>query len=137
VIVSNLDISFDNSLSKLSSSAIDLNMYVAYFLSRYEKPENEHISIGTQCGKKFIGSHDSMIIIPPLPRRLIERCDFQLGSWGIESRVMWEMERFGIKVRNPCHDIKSWHHHASQVRNMKMPEVNRNNKSAIAFPEPL
>ena len=93
VILANLDIYFDESLCLLKSPHIDLDIYSAYFLSRYERPESENVTIGTQCGPKFMGSHDSIAFVPPLPRGLISKCDFELGSWGIESRVLWEMEQ--------------------------------------------
>jgi hypothetical protein len=93
VILANLDIYFDDSLCLLRSADADIGMFTAYFLSRYEKPETENTSIGTQCGPRFIGSHDSIVFIPPLPLPMIEKCNFEIGSWGIESRILWEMEQ--------------------------------------------
>lgn len=92
-ILANSDIYFDDSLGLIHSEDADLNQYLVYILSRYEKPENEHVSIGTQCGSKYIGSGDSFIFLPPLPSEFLKKCDFEIGSWGIESRILWEMEQ--------------------------------------------
>lgn len=82
VLLANLDISFDESLTMLLSQDCDLSRYKAYSLSRHEKPENEHLSIGIQCGPKCMGSADTAAFIPPLPKSLIERTHLHLGSWG-------------------------------------------------------
>jgi len=105
-------------------------------------PENgrvviKHRSIGDQCGTNFIGSHDSIIFIPPLPLGVIPHCQFPVGSWGFENRLMWEFERVGIKARNPCLDIKSWHVHKSLLKTSWMPRVNEKNRSSVAHPQKL
>ncbi|KAJ3290904.1 hypothetical protein HDU79_002859 [Rhizoclosmatium sp. JEL0117] len=153
-ILANQDVYFDESLSLLWSSPYsDLGRFTAYFLSRYEEPDAEDESlIGTQCGPKFIGSHDAFMFQPPLPEPLIRNTAFELGSWGIEARLLWEFEQFGIEGRNPCEDIKIWHVHRGGVKDgvnarknevdnssevKSMPEVNTHGKSSIAFPDKL
>ncbi|KAJ3213750.1 hypothetical protein HK099_007197 [Clydaea vesicula] len=138
VVLHNLDIYFDKTLALIRPPKSDLNYMTSYFLSRYEEEDNEAKSmIGTQCGKSFIGSHDAIVFIPPLPKRLVERCNFELGSWGIENRLLWEFERFGIKGRNPCEDIKIWHSHSSQYKSSWMPQINTDGRSSVAFPDKL
>lgn len=137
-ILSNADIYFDTSLGLLHSSESDLNYLTTYFLSRYELVENEEASlIGTQCGEKFIGSHDAIIFISPLPRKLIQRTRFELGTWGIENRILYEFESMGMKGRNPCKSIKSWHVHVNGSKSSWMPMVNGEGKTAVAFPDTL
>ncbi|KAI8612445.1 hypothetical protein BC830DRAFT_1171054 [Chytriomyces sp. MP71] len=154
-ILANQDIYFDNTLHLIGSSPYsDLGPYTAYFLSRHEEPgpaENAS-SIGTQCGPRFVGSHDAFVFLPPLPGPLVDRCAFEMGSWGIEARLLWEFEQFGILGRNPCHDIKVWHVHMGAYKEdasgrevlqgvegtgRSMPEVNVDGKSSIAFPDTL
>jgi hypothetical protein len=148
VLLSNLDIYFDETLSLLKTSAAsDLYKYTAYFLSRYEEDGHEGDSIGTQCSNEnFIGSHDVFVFSPPIPAALLDNLDLYQGSWGIEARMMFEFEevltliflfKAGIFVRNPCYDIKTWHKHSSGIKNEVMPEVNTNNRSKIAWPENL
>jgi len=98
------------------------------------KPSKHHLS---QCGRHFIGSHDSIIFIPPLPKPLIPLCAIEIGSWGIENRLMWEFEKFGISIRNPCLDIKSWHIHKNRFKSKSMPIVNTENRSSVAHPQKL
>lgn len=131
VLFANSDIEFDDSLENLLFLH-DLNSSTFYSLSRYEKDESA--SIGTQCGEKYLGSHDTFVIIPPVPTVLIRKCNFALGSWGIENRIIYEMKREGITVRNPCLLIHTWHNHKSGVKNEWMPMVNDKNKSEVAFP---
>ncbi|KAI8848927.1 hypothetical protein BC829DRAFT_392945 [Chytridium lagenaria] len=145
-ILANQDIYFDASLSLIHTQHADLSPYVTAFI------------IGTQCGPKFVGSHDAIVFIAPLPEPLIAK-----------------FERFGILGRNPCEDIKIWHVHWAGVKDTEatgddagqtaeklvkvkkskggesrkrtrkskkgqegkprvMPEVNVDGKSSIAFP---
>ncbi|KAJ3143761.1 hypothetical protein HK101_003120 [Irineochytrium annulatum] len=156
-ILINQDIAFDSTLGLLLTSPdSDLSPFTTYFLSRYEVSEAaERTSlIGTQCGPKFVGSADAIAFVPPLPAPLVEECGFELGSWGIEARLLWEFERFGIKGRNPCEDVRTWHLHWAGVKDPEagntgteekqeekrarvMPEVNGDGKSSVAFPDSL
>ena len=131
VILANLDIYFDNSISLLYES--DLNRYTSYFLSR----TNHFNHSETECKYPFMGSMDSYIWIPPLPNKLLDRTDFALGSWGIENRLLFEFEQVGILGRNPCESIKTWHIHSNAYKNGPMPQVNLDKKSSVAFPDTL
>ncbi|KAL3896859.1 MAG: hypothetical protein SGCHY_003804 [Lobulomycetales sp.] len=135
-ILHNLDIFFDDTLHLLHSPDSDLGRFTAYFLSRWEESDDTP-GIGTQCGEKFIGSHDAFVFIPPVPKILAPRTQFEMGSWGMESRLLWEFEQVGIYGRNPCKDIKIWHSHKSQYKSSWMPEVNKEGKSSVAFPDTL
>ncbi|KAI3660776.1 hypothetical protein MP638_001087 [Amoeboaphelidium occidentale] len=145
VMVSNLDIYYDDTLQLLKNNGgngggenIDLSHYVSYFLSRYEPIDNHDQN---QCDRsRFIGSHDTFIVIPPVPAVLLDKLEsdgLYQGSWGIEARLMYEFEQIGIKVRNPCLSVKSWHMHHSGVKNEWMPEVNTENRSRVAWPDYL
>ena len=136
VILSNADIVFDETIGLLLGEKSDLNYITSFFLSRYELPDHLNSSLGTQCSSKFQGSHDSFIFIPPLPQSVIANSNFALGSWGIENRLLYEFEQVGIRGRNPCKSIKSWHIHWSSVKEGWMPTVN-DGKSSVAFPDTL
>ena len=75
VILANLDIYFDETISALYES--DLDWYTTYFLSRTDHFNHSN----TECKYPFMGSMDSFIWIPPLPLPLLSRTDFALGSW--------------------------------------------------------
>jgi len=135
-LVANLDIHYDESLALLRDERIDLDWRHTYFLSRYEHDEADY-AIGTQCGPKYIGSHDTVVFVPPLPATLVDRCDFALGTWGIENRVMWEFYQADVAFRNPCKDIRSWHVHKTQFKGAWMPMVNDEGRSAVAYPATL
>lgn len=137
--LANLDIYFDDTLALLMQPTIDLDSQHAYFLSRYEDiDENHPKGAPDQCNMQFFeGSHDTIVFVAPLPSSVVERCDIQIGSWGIESRIMWEFEQTGISVRNPCLDIRSWHVHHSRFKSSWMPQVNDPKRSSIAHPTRL
>jgi hypothetical protein len=177
--ISNSDIYFDETLHFLQSPLVlhDLiRKKHVYYLSRFEEAIvrvsqeaiSEDIVIhGTQCGPSYQDSHDTFIFSPiqcqpngmcelfaamPL---LSDIAHWELGSWGIENRIIYELARkgihllaaiyqgvhlltcLGILTLNPCLSIRSWHHHASQVKHRKMPRVNMYNLSGIAYPHAL
>ncbi|KAI8801991.1 hypothetical protein BJ742DRAFT_912891 [Cladochytrium replicatum] len=90
---------------------------------------------------QFMGSTDSIIFIPPLPRSLWSKSRvgtaIELGSWGIENRLLHEFERQGLTSRNPCLSIYSWHVHSNGYKTEWMPQVNTGGKSSVAFPDTL
>jgi hypothetical protein len=141
VILANLDIYFDESLEFLRNSQtaeLDLKYkFTAYFLSRFEHPWLDSKKEKDACVYPFMGSADSFIWIPPLPQGLLERVPFELGSWGIENRLLFEFEQAGLVGRNPCESIKSWHVHRGQIKNQWMPQVNTRGRSSVAFPDTL
>ncbi|PJF18103.1 hypothetical protein PSACC_02088 [Paramicrosporidium saccamoebae] len=135
VILANLDIYFDATLRLLKSDQW-LSVSAMYFLSRYES--DERISIGTQCGPAYMGSHDSFVFVPPLPRALVERTNqLALGMPGMENRMIHDFRRAGIRILNPCKSIRSWHSHRSGVRHLVLPLANTNNQSGIVRPSKL
>lgn len=98
VLISNADIFFDDSLHELKTNQRvfrDLVLNRAhYFLSRYERNEEEHV--GTQCSDKYEGSHDTFIYTPGRDyQELVSKVEFELGSWGIENRILFEARSLG------------------------------------------
>ena len=53
------------------------------------------------------GSHDSFIWRAPLPSSLEESTQIDVGAWGYENRFIYELERVGWTVGNPCLSIRS------------------------------
>lgn len=132
VILSNADIYFDGSLRHLRADRW-LSISHMYFLSRYEA--DERIGLGTQCGPKYIGSHDAFIFVPPVPRPLVARSTgLALGTPGIENKMIHDFRAFGIGILNPCLTIRSWHLHQSGVRTLGIPLANTGQQSGIARP---
>lgn len=44
----------------------------------------------------------------PLPRSLVARLDVAVGAWGYENVVIYEFERAGWTVGNPCQSIRAY-----------------------------
>lgn len=135
VILANLDIYYDSTLKLLRQDRW-LSVNNMYFLSRYELDES--VSIGTQCGPQYIGSHDSFVFVPPVPWILIERSmTLALGMPGMENRMIHDFRKAGIRILNPCKSIRSWHSHRSGVKHLILPLANTDNQSGIVRPAKL
>lgn len=134
VIVANLDISFDDTLQELAELTYfppDLTL----FLSRYERPPNEPLGIGSQCGPKYIGSHDVFVFKAPLPPQLVESCrGIPLGILGAENVAMWNFKSAGYTVDNPCDRIHTWHNHRSGKRKPVTYKLNNPIRTAVCYP---
>ncbi|KXS16101.1 hypothetical protein M427DRAFT_300799 [Gonapodya prolifera JEL478] len=144
VALANLDVYFDDSLRLVKSLDADLSFHIAYFLSRRgapgpdgSLPDPDDNECRWTPGVAFRGSHDAIVFVPPLPPSVIATTNIELGSWGIENRILWEFERAGIVGRNPCVDVKLWHVHGSGFKSKEMPVVNTGGKSSVAFPDTM
>lgn len=103
-IISNTDIYFDESLSK-----IDLHDRQCLALSRWDKRKdglrlhNERYSQDTWIFKGKI--------------RNVRFCDFYLGIPGCDNRIAYELNRAGYRLFNPATKIKTIHYHQSDLHN--------------------
>jgi hypothetical protein len=131
-IISNADIYFDDTLSFLQPT-----FKSPIFLSRYEKTLYfGPLYIGNQCElESFIGSHDVFAFKLPFPPFLMEAVDFQLGTPGMEARMIYELDMLGLKVLNPCKSVQTWHvHRQRRFGEYRFPVVNTKNRSMLSFP---
>ena len=51
------------------------------------------------------GSHDSFVWRAPLPDAVVDALAVDVGAWGYENRIIYELERAGWTVGNPCLSI--------------------------------
>lgn len=119
-ILTNLDIFFDYTLISLANQP-QISENTVFYLSRYEI--DPYITkYGSQCSEKtYFGSHDALIFSPPLPEYVIDQYPFELGTWHVETKIIYELLRQNYRVRNICKSIRAWHLHSSQVRHRLMP----------------
>ena len=125
IILSNSDIWFDNTLSKINN--FNMNRTVLA-LSRYEKKKNGKYAI---FHKNTSYTQDCWIFKNPI------NIDFphniQLGRGGCDNRIAWIISKSKINknhpkkikysVLNPAKKIKAYHEHASKIRNWKCGEI--------------
>jgi hypothetical protein len=131
-IISNADIYFDDTLAFLQPT---FNSPI--FLSRYEKTlYYGPLFIGNQCElENFVGSHDVFAFKIPFFSFLMEAVDFQLGTPGMEARMIYELDMLGLKVLNPCKSVQTWHvHRQRRFGEYRFPVVNTKNRSTLSFP---
>lgn len=105
VILSNADIYFDVSLTKLDELDIRRMMIC---LARWDV-----LSDGTSKLYDVNFSQDAWIFVPPIKLR---QCNFTFGVAGCENRVAFEANRAGLKVANYARTIRAHHLHLTPVR---------------------
>ena len=131
-VVHNADIYFDDTILFLQPT------YKApIFLSRHEEVlYHGPLYIGNQCDlENYMGSHDAFAFRLPYPKFLIESVDFHLGTPGMEARMIYELDRMGLKVTNPCKSVTCWHvHQRRRIGEYRFPVVNTLNRSILAVP---
>lgn len=66
--------------------------------------------------KNFNGSHDSFIFKSPINNAFLKHVEHVQHSWGSESVLLHELYEVGIKLYNPCTQIKIIHLHKSNLR---------------------
>jgi hypothetical protein len=136
----NLDVFFDRSLSILQHRPL-LDRKTILYLSRYEV-DPSITTLGLQCSDKFyVGSHDVLIFQPPLSTELSEKFPYEIGTWHIEVKMIYEFQKANFLIRNTCKSIRAWHLHSSQIRHQLMPSKkyieDKNLYEVLKYPEYL
>lgn len=62
------------------------------------------------------GSHDSFIFKSPLNTELLNHIQHLQHYWNSEGVVLYELNKIGAKLYNPCYQIKTVHLHKSDIR---------------------
>lgn len=128
VIISNNDISFDDTLKKLKN--INLNNIVICLGRRDAKNQN-NIEGFTKSGV----SQDSWIFKTPI--KIPTECDFYFGVPGCDNHIAYLLNSIHYKLINIPWDIKAIHHHKSDIRKYVKSQKNFNNKYLKVIPKLL
>jgi hypothetical protein len=111
-ILSNSDIYFDNSLSKINDEIIKDNFFS---LLRYDEDINETKHIFKRNDLPRDDSQDCWIFKSPLNIDL-NNINFSFGTLGCDSILCSQIYNSGIKISNPSFDIISTHIHSTEFR---------------------
>jgi hypothetical protein len=111
-ILSNSDIYFDNSLSKINLKNISNNLFA---LLRYDEDIDGNKKIFTRFNEPRDDSQDSWIFKSPL-KIDYSKIDFSFRTLGCDSLFAKYVYDSGIKISNPCYDIISTHVHNTDFR---------------------
>jgi hypothetical protein len=84
----------------------------------------------------YHGSHDSFIFKSPLLIKNIDNLNFYQNIWGSEAKLLETIYNSGIKILNPCYQIKIVHLHKSQVREKNRRWIMRHTKENKAVHHP-
>ncbi len=104
---------------------------ICYALTRYE------YDLTCRLIDKFMGSHDCFIFKSPLVNFDSNTVNHVQHYWGSENIVIYELEKVGIKIFNPCYQIKIVHLHSSGLREENRPRININGRNGYCFPKIL
>ena len=107
VIISNNDISFDDTLNVLNK--INLNNTVICLGRRSHKKSNK-LEYFTKIGL----SQDSWIFKTPI--RIPNNTNFHFGTSGCDNHIAYLLKSIGYNLINIPYDIKAEHNHSSNIR---------------------
>jgi hypothetical protein len=115
-LLSNTDISFDNSLAllkhyDLSNTVLaltryNIRSYEPFIYNLYNFP-------GVMYNNIASGAQDTWIFTYIKTSNLM---NFQLGIAGCDSLILFCLQSLGVKLLNNCLVIKTYHHHISNIR---------------------
>jgi|694.fasta_scaffold19606_11 hypothetical protein len=109
-ILINSDIFFDETI-KLVQNIKDDEFYA---ITRYELNGNLFWIIQDNISKDFPYSQDCWVWCNSAK---FKNSNFYLGQPGCDNKIVNEAYIAGYKIKNPCYDIKTYHNHASNIRN--------------------
>ncbi len=118
-ILSNSDIYFDNSISKINNYNITNNFYA---LLRYDEDIKGYKNIFKNHGLPRDDSQDCWIFRSPLNIDL-HKLDFSFGTLGCDSILANNVHETGIQVSNPSLDIITTHVHNSNYRTYNYDDI--------------
>ena len=79
----------------------------------------------------FNGSHDSFIFKSPINNTFLKHVQYVQHNWGSESVLLHELYTVGIKLYNPCMQIKIIHLHKSNLRESNRYRIREYNIRAV------
>ncbi|MFM8434259.1 MAG: hypothetical protein ACKOBP_02795 [Planctomycetia bacterium] len=115
-VIANSDISFDESLAPLGSW---IKPHTLVALARWDDGAAPSMEgrVDPRTWRFYSQSQDTWVFrAGALPAF---RADFALGVPRCENRFAYEAATAGVAVLNPALSIRSWHHHATNVRSWK------------------
>ena len=94
------------------------NKKVVYSLTRHEH------DFSCPLIDKYRGSHDVFIFESPLNDQLIKHVQFVQSVNGSENVMLYELNKYGYNLYNPCKQILIVHEHKSNFREPNRPRIN-------------
>lgn len=111
-ILSNSDIYFDDTLSKINNTIIKNNFFA---LLRYDEDLEKNKNIFKRFDVPRDDSQDCWIFLAPLNISL-NKINFSLGTLGCDSIFAYYIYETGINLSNPSLDIVATHRHITNFR---------------------
>lgn len=117
IILSNLDIYFDETLDIIDS--IDLNNSMLA-LTRYDLKNNEWVLFNENNVAQ--ASQDTWVFKTPVDTYNMS-CNFTLGIPGCDNKIAFEFHKLGYNVINNSLSIKTYHKHESNHRTWRLEKI--------------
>ena len=113
IIISNADIYFDETLSLLDQYDLENKMLS---LTRWDVDQTGKIKPAFNLSNNsFMYGADTWIYRTPL--RPIPHSKIELGTWGCDGGIIYQIAKSGLKIVNPACDIRCCHLHTTGIRN--------------------
>lgn len=119
-IICNADIFFDNTIRYAEM----ISEKEVYAITRWDVVSINPLKANLL---KIIGSQDTWIWKGFIREKDINYCDFELGKMGCDNRIAWEFNNAGYRVLNPCHSIKTYHYHLTNIHNYNINDRTKEN----------
>ena len=116
--ISNSDIWLKEIKKDYLINTLQEKLNIVYSISRHEY-DNSCPSIDN-----YSGSHDVFMFKSPINSDIIERINHPQNVWGSENVVLYELNKIGYKIYNPCRSIIIVHEHKSEERNYGRIRIN-------------
>jgi len=83
--------------------------------------------------ENYGGSHDAFIFRSPIAVSS-SRLVFRQNLFGAENVLMFELERAGYTLKNPCLQLPVFHHHKDDIYFEKYTRINTSDRSSVCPP---
>lgn len=111
-VITNSDIYF-HAMPKNIIQHVSINSNYIYALTRHRYDFSKPLI------DNYAGSHDAFIFLSPINRQLLSKITHFQFFLGAENIVIYELERLGYKLYNPCLNIIIVHMHRINCRSTK------------------
>lgn len=109
--ISNSDIWLKEIKKDYLINTLQQNSNIVYSLTRYEHDNSCPLI------DDYMGSHDVFMFKSPINSDIIRRINHPQNVWGSENVLLYELNKFGYRIYNPCRSIIIVHEHKSNERN--------------------
>lgn len=112
--IGNSDIYLGSGWEKLDVEVMKHQRKV-YSLTRHEECPKRRENCATSENQRWGGS-DCFVVVPPVKDDMLRSMNHPTNVWGAENNVIFQLQKGGYSVMNPCNILNIYHNHCSDSR---------------------